>query len=44
VQRAGLAGIAVLSGGTIVAEPARIVEIADRSDIFVVGFGGGAAP
>jgi len=43
VGRAGLAGLAVLAGGTIVAEPERIVEIADRSGIFVVGFSGGAA-
>ncbi len=43
VKRAGLAGIAVRAGGTIVAEPARIVETADSSGIFVVGFGGGAA-
>ncbi len=42
VQRAGLAGLAVLAGGTIVAEPQRIIESADRSGIFVVGFGGGA--
>lgn len=43
VKRAGLAGIAVLAGGTIVAEPQSIVEIADRSDIFVFGFDDGAA-
>jgi DUF1009 family protein len=43
VKRAGLAGLAVLAGGTIVAEPERIVEIADGSGLFVVGFGGGAA-
>lgn len=41
VKRAGLAGIAVRARETIVAEPERIVEIADRSGIFVVGFGGG---
>jgi DUF1009 family protein len=40
VKRAGLAGLAVLAGGTLVAEPQRIVEIADRGGIFVVGFGG----
>ncbi|MES1155438.1 MAG: UDP-2,3-diacylglucosamine diphosphatase LpxI [Pseudorhodoplanes sp.] len=44
MKKAGLAGLAVLAGGTIVAEPQRIVEIADRSGIFVFGFGGGAAP
>ncbi len=43
IQRAGLAGLAVLAGGTIVAEPERILEAADRAGIFVVGFGGGAA-
>ncbi|MBZ0149403.1 MAG: UDP-2,3-diacylglucosamine diphosphatase LpxI [Pseudorhodoplanes sp.] len=42
VKRAGLAGLAVTAGGTIVAEPERIVEVADRSGLFVVGFGGGA--
>lgn len=38
VARAGLAGLAVLAGGTIVAEPQSIVESADRAGIFVVGF------
>ena len=37
VVRAGLAGIAVLAGSTIVAEPARLIELADRNAIFVVG-------
>jgi DUF1009 family protein len=44
VARAGLAGLAVLAGGTIVAEPQSIVESADRAGIFVVGFSGGATP
>jgi UDP-2,3-diacylglucosamine hydrolase len=35
--RAGLAGIAVVAGATIVAEPHRLVEIADRAGLFVVG-------
>jgi DUF1009 family protein len=35
--RAGLAGIAVLAGGTIVAEPQRLTALADKHDIFVVG-------
>jgi len=35
--RAGLAGIAVIAGATIVAEPQRLVEAADRAGLFVVG-------
>jgi UDP-2,3-diacylglucosamine hydrolase len=35
--RAGLAGIAVVAGATIVAEPHRLVEIADHAGLFVVG-------
>ena len=35
--KAGLAGIAVIAGATIVAEPQRIVEEADRAGLFVVG-------
>jgi DUF1009 family protein len=34
---AGLAGIAVVAGATIVAEPLRLAELADRSKLFVVG-------
>jgi DUF1009 family protein len=34
---AGLAGIAVLAGSTIVAEPERISAAADRAGLFVVG-------
>ena len=34
---AGLAGVAVVAGSTIVAEPARIAAAADRAGIFVVG-------
>jgi DUF1009 family protein len=37
VARAGLAGIAVVAGSTIVAEPAQLVVAADRANIFVVG-------
>ena len=37
VARAGLAGIAVVAGETIIAEPERVVEAADRAGIFVVG-------
>jgi DUF1009 family protein len=34
---AGLAGIAVVAGATIVAEPQRLVEEADRAGLFVMG-------
>lgn len=37
VARAGLAGIAVVAGATIVAEPERLVQGADRANIFVIG-------
>lgn len=37
VQKAGLTGVAVIAGGTIVAEPQSIVEIADAAGLFVVG-------
>jgi DUF1009 family protein len=37
VARAGLAGIAVVAGATIVAEPGKLVTAADRANIFVVG-------
>lgn len=37
LARAGLAGIAVVAGETIVAEPARLIEAADGAGIFVVG-------
>jgi UDP-2,3-diacylglucosamine hydrolase len=40
---AGLAGIAVLAGSTIVAEPAGLVEAADRAKIFVSGESAGTA-
>ena len=35
--RAGLAGIAVVAGSTIVAEPERISAAADRERLFVLG-------
>lgn len=38
--RAGLAGIAVVAGGTIMAEPAAVAIAADRAKIFVVGIEG----
>ena len=37
VARAGLAGIAVVAGSTIIAEPGQLVMAADRANIFVVG-------
>jgi DUF1009 family protein len=35
--RAGLGGIAVVAGATIMAEPQRLVDLADRSGVFVFG-------
>jgi UDP-2,3-diacylglucosamine hydrolase len=35
--RAGLAGIAVIAGSTIMAQPEQLVQAADRAKIFVVG-------
>jgi len=37
VVRAGLAGIAVVAGETIIAEPDQVVAQADRANVFVVG-------
>jgi DUF1009 family protein len=37
VARAGLAGIAVVAGSTIIAEPERLIAAADRAKIFVIG-------
>jgi hypothetical protein len=39
VARARLAGIAVVSGSAIVAEPERMAKAADQAKIFVVGIG-----
>jgi DUF1009 family protein len=39
--RAGLAGIAVVAGAAIVAEPARVAGLADREKLFVTGVPGG---
>lgn len=44
VARAGLAGIAVVAGETIIAEPERMVEAAERAKIFVVGVPAGPEP
>ena len=35
--QAGLAGIAVVAGGTVVAEPDRLAQAADRAHLFIVG-------
>lgn len=46
VAEAGLAGLAVIAGGAIVAEPQIVVEKADRARVFVLGLPephGGAA-
>jgi DUF1009 family protein len=37
VAAARLAGLAVVAGSTIAAEPARMMEIADRAGIFLAG-------
>jgi DUF1009 family protein len=41
VVRAGLAGVAVAAGHTIIAEAAEVIAAADRARIFVVGVGEG---
>src|SRR5207237_881373 len=38
--RAGLAGIAVVAGETIIAEPERVTQAADRAGLFVIGVPG----
>jgi DUF1009 family protein len=42
--RAGLAGIAVVAGSTIVAEPEQLVAVADRAKLFVLGTPAGNEP
>ena len=37
VAEAGLAGLAVLAGGVIIAEPTRVMTLADKANIFVAG-------
>jgi len=44
VARAGLAGLAVTSGSTMIAEPAQVTAAADRAKIFFVGVREHAAP
>jgi DUF1009 family protein len=39
-SRAGLAGVAVVAGSTVIAEPAAVAAAADRANIFVVGVRG----
>ena len=41
---AGLAGIAVVAGSTLVAEPARIAAAADRAGMFVIGVDADGTP
>ena len=43
VVRAKLAGIAMVGGTTVIAEPERLVSEADRAGIFVVGMPAGSA-
>jgi UDP-2,3-diacylglucosamine hydrolase len=43
VARAGLAGLAVAAGSTIIAEIAEVTAAADRAKIFLAGVGEGAA-
>jgi DUF1009 family protein len=40
--RAGLAGVAVAAGSTIIAEAAEVIAAADRANIFIVGVSEGA--
>lgn len=39
VTRAGLAGIAVVAGGSVVVDPQKLTTLADRNGVFVVGIG-----
>jgi DUF1009 family protein len=41
--RAGLAGVAIVAGGTIIAEPQRLIEAADAGGLFVLGRADGEA-
>jgi UDP-2,3-diacylglucosamine hydrolase len=42
--RAGLAGVAVTAGSTLVADPMEVIASANRSDIFMVGVSEAASP
>ena len=37
IAAAGLAGLAVVAGGVIIVEPARVMALADKANIFVAG-------
>jgi DUF1009 family protein len=37
IAAAGLAGLAVVAGGVIIVEPARVMTLADKANIFVAG-------
>jgi DUF1009 family protein len=41
--KAGLAGVAILAGGAVIAEPQRVAKLADEAGIFVVGVPGSAS-
>ncbi len=43
IARAGLAGLAVVAGETVIAEPDRVAKLADALDVFVVGLPRGGA-
>ena len=43
VARAGLAGIAVVAGSTIIAKPEQLIAAADHANIFVIGAPAGTA-
>jgi DUF1009 family protein len=43
VAAAGLAGIAVVAGSTVVAETERIATAADRAKLFLIGVGDDAS-
>ena len=38
--KAGLAGVAILAGGTVIAEPQQVAKLADEAGIFVAGVPG----
>jgi DUF1009 family protein len=42
IAKAGLAGLAVVAGATIIAEPEAVVAAADRAGVFVIGVKEGA--
>jgi UDP-2,3-diacylglucosamine hydrolase len=44
VARAGLAGVAVTAGSTLIAAPMEVIAAADRADVFLVGVSEVAAP